>query len=75
MPPSNSADVRAECEDYLARVRTLEPRIAAAADTIEHMRRIPDDLLDALHAAKPLVVRQRHAPGDLARATVPGVRG
>jgi len=52
MPPSNSADVRAECEDYLARARTLAPRIAAAADTIERTRRIPDDLLDALHAAK-----------------------
>lgn len=51
MPASDSADVHAECEDYLARVRALAPRIAAAADEIDRTRRIPDGLLDALHDA------------------------
>ncbi len=44
-----TADV--ESETYLARVRTLAPRIAAAAPDIERGRRIPDDLLEALHEA------------------------
>jgi len=41
----------AESETYLGRVRELAPRIAAAAAEIERSRRVPDDLLDALHAA------------------------
>jgi len=40
-----------ETETYLGRVRELAPRIAAAAPEIERGRRIPEDLLDALHAA------------------------
>lgn len=41
----------AETERYLARVDALAPRIAAAAPDIDRARRIPEDLLDALHDA------------------------
>ncbi|MDP6345359.1 MAG: acyl-CoA dehydrogenase family protein [Alphaproteobacteria bacterium] len=37
--------------DYPARARELGPLIAAAADRAEHDRRLPPELLDALHEA------------------------
>jgi alkylation response protein AidB-like acyl-CoA dehydrogenase len=37
--------------DYLARVSALAPRIAAAADAIERERRLPAELVDAMHEA------------------------
>lgn len=40
-----------EIERYLARVDALAPRIADAAPDIDRTRRIPGDLLDALHDA------------------------
>jgi len=46
-----AATPSAETESYLGRVHELAPRIAAAATEIERSRRVPDDLLDALHAA------------------------
>src|SRR4051812_31533874 len=36
--------------DYIARARKLVPLIAAAADRIEQERRIPNDVLQAMHA-------------------------
>ena len=39
-------------QDIVARARALGPAIAAAADTIETTRRIPEPLLGQLHAAK-----------------------
>lgn len=41
----------AQADIYLGRVRELAPRIAATANDIERIRRVPPDLLDALHAA------------------------
>lgn len=38
-------------EDYLSRVRSLVPVIAAASDRIESDRRLPPELLAALHGA------------------------
>jgi alkylation response protein AidB-like acyl-CoA dehydrogenase len=49
--PATAGTLSAETETWLNRVRELAPRIAAAAPEIEHSRRVPDDLLDALHAA------------------------
>jgi len=46
-----TADPNAQAETYLGRVRELAPRIEAAAGEIERHRRVPADLLDALHAA------------------------
>lgn len=37
--------------DYLARVQALAPRIAAAADAIERERRLPAELVEAMHEA------------------------
>lgn len=49
--PATAGSLSAETETYLGRVRELAPRIAAVAADIERSRRVPDDLLDALHAA------------------------
>ena len=38
--------------DLVARARELAPAIAATADEAEHIRRIPEPLLDELHAAR-----------------------
>jgi alkylation response protein AidB-like acyl-CoA dehydrogenase len=38
-------------EDYLSRVRSIAPVIAASSDRIESDRRLPPELLDALHGA------------------------
>jgi len=48
---ADAAAPSVETETYLGRVRELAPRIAAAAPEIERGRRIPEELLDALHAA------------------------
>jgi alkylation response protein AidB-like acyl-CoA dehydrogenase len=59
----------------LARARDVAPAVAAAADAIERMRRIPEPLLDELHAARLfrlLLPRSldgdEAAPGDYVRA-------
>jgi alkylation response protein AidB-like acyl-CoA dehydrogenase len=41
----------AETEAWLGRARGLAPRLAAAGAEIERSRRVPDELLEALHAA------------------------
>lgn len=46
--PSESSVV----EDYLKRVRSVAPTITAASDRIESDRRLPQDLLSALHGAE-----------------------
>ncbi len=38
--------------DLVAQARALVPTIAAAADRIERERVIPQDVLDAMHAAR-----------------------
>jgi hypothetical protein len=40
-------------------VRGLAPRIAACADEIERLRRLPDTLVDALHEAGFFTVAQQ----------------
>jgi len=42
----------AEAVDWVARARALVPEIAAAADRIEAERRVPADLMAALHGAE-----------------------
>ena len=37
--------------EYVARARRLAPQIEACADQIEQERRLPEAVLDALHAA------------------------
>ncbi|MGH7023894.1 MAG: acyl-CoA dehydrogenase family protein [Caulobacteraceae bacterium] len=49
--PADPDTPDALAEGYLARARELVPRIAASAGEIERGRRIPEVLLDALHAA------------------------
>ena len=54
-------------ENCVAEVGALAPRIAAAADDIERRRRIPDDLLDALHAAGlyRMLLPRRYGGGEV----------
>jgi len=56
-----------DTEHSLARARALAPRIAAAAPEIERTRRIPDDLLDALHAAQlyRMLLPRRYGGGEV----------
>jgi len=49
--PADAGTLNAQTETYLARAQDLAPRIAAAAPEIERNRRVPGELLDALHAA------------------------
>ena len=60
-------ELRAETETYLGRVRELAPCIAAAAPEIERTRRVPQDLLDALHAAAlyRMLIPRRYAGGEV----------
>jgi len=57
----------AETETWLGRVRELAPRIAAAASEIERSRRVPEELLDALHAAGfyRMFIPRRYAGGEV----------
>lgn len=50
-PPPQADGPVDETVDWPARARTLAPLVAAAADEIERTRRLPPDLLDALHEA------------------------
>lgn len=56
-----------ETEDYLARVHALAARITAAAPDIDRARRIPEDLLDALHDAAlyRMLLPRRHGGGEV----------
>lgn len=65
--PAEADTPEAQAETYLGRVRELAPRIAAAADAIERSRRIPDDLLDALHAAGfyRMFIPRRYGGGEV----------
>jgi len=57
----------AQAEATLGRVREIAPRIAEAAPEIERSRRIPDDLLDALHAAGlyRMLLPKRYGGGEV----------
>jgi alkylation response protein AidB-like acyl-CoA dehydrogenase len=64
---SDDATLSAQTETYLGRVRELAPRIAAAAPEIERTRRVPEDLLDALHGAAlyRMLIPRRYGGGEL----------
>jgi alkylation response protein AidB-like acyl-CoA dehydrogenase len=49
---SNAADRERRAGELIGRARELVPSIERAADRIERERRIPDDVLDALHDAR-----------------------
>jgi alkylation response protein AidB-like acyl-CoA dehydrogenase len=52
-------------KDPITRARDLAPAIAAASDTIERTRRIPEPLLAQLHAARLFrMLLPRSAGGD-----------
>jgi alkylation response protein AidB-like acyl-CoA dehydrogenase len=57
----------ADADPVLDRVRALAPRIAAAAADIERARRVPDDLLEALHAAGlyRMLIPRRYDGGEV----------
>lgn len=57
----------AETETYLGRARELLPRIAATAAEIERSRRVPEDLLDALHQAGfyRMFIPRRYGGGEV----------
>ncbi|MDX1375962.1 MAG: acyl-CoA dehydrogenase family protein [Burkholderiales bacterium] len=67
IPSVPAEDVAAQTEHYAAQARVLAPRIATGADAIERTRRIPDDLLDALHAAGfyRMLIPRRYAGGEV----------
>jgi len=70
MRRENPADGRTLAEEtahYLQRVGALVPRIAAAASEIERSRRVPDDLLDALHDAAlyRMLLPRRYGGGEV----------
>jgi len=66
-PLTDACALSAQTERLLSRVEALAPRIAAAADQIERTRRIPDDLLDALHAAElyRMFLPRRYGGGEV----------
>jgi len=63
----NTSTQSAIAESITAEVDALVPRIAAAADDIERRRRIPDDLLDALHGAGlyRMLLPRRYGGGEV----------
>lgn len=64
--PAGTPSAETETQTYLGRVRELAPRIAAAAPEIERSRRVPDELLEALHAAGfyRMFIPRRYAGGE-----------
>ncbi len=71
-PQKAHADAVTEIErDWVDRARALRPLLSAAAPRIEAAAALPDDVLDALHAAKMFRMILPHAFGgaELAPAT------
>jgi alkylation response protein AidB-like acyl-CoA dehydrogenase len=65
--PATGGTPSAETETWLGRVRELAPRLAAASAEIERSRRVPDDLLEALHAAGfyRMLLPRRYGGGEV----------
>ena len=49
--PQCGDDIQAEADEWAARARALAPMIAAAGDRIEAERKVPADVMKALHEA------------------------
>jgi alkylation response protein AidB-like acyl-CoA dehydrogenase len=66
-PFSGMSDATADGERYRGRVDALAPRIAAAAPEIERSRRVPQDLLAALHDAElyRMLIPRRYGGGEV----------
>jgi len=66
-PFSATSDAAADGERYRARVEALITRIAAAAPEIERSRRVPPDLLEALHDAElyRMLIPRRYGGGEV----------
>ena len=64
---SETIPLDVETETYLARARAIAPRILDAAQEIEGTRRIPDELLGALHAAGlyRMFIPRRYGGGEV----------
>jgi len=65
--PADAGTLNAQTETYVGRAQDLAPRIAAAAPEIERDRRVPAELLDALHAAGfyRMFIPRRYGGGEV----------